>query len=157
MAAGRRRAPSRQKSVAGEALPSKQVSSSLTGQLPLGLLRCRGSRAGLEGEGKHGGDGRPASGGNPAWAGEGKHGGDGQPSLGGSSVATAPSLMLSWRRRCFLLGGERQRRGSKLGQMGQPMWKDSQTAIPTSCFYLFWAINHVDDLLLNADYVILYI
>ena len=79
---------------------------------------CRGSRAGLEGEGKHGGDGRPASRGNPAWAGEGKHGGDGQPSLGGSSVATAPSLMLSWRRRCFLLGGERQRRGSKLNPTG---------------------------------------
>jgi len=26
--------------------------------------------------------------------------------------------MLSWRRRCFLLGGERQRRGSKLNPTG---------------------------------------
>ena len=119
---------------------------------------CRGSRAGLEGEGKHGGDGRPASGGNAAWAGEGKHGGDGQPSLGGSSVATVPSLMLSWRRRCFLLGGERQRRGSKLNSTGPngPAHVEGLLAQQV-VFIFFWTINHVDDLLLNADYVILYI
>ena len=88
------------------------------GWYPSASTRAGDERVEPPNAGKHGGDGRPASGGNTAWAGEGKHGGDGQPSLGRSSVATAPSLMLSWRRRCFLLGGERQRRGSKLNPTG---------------------------------------